>query len=443
LKIHFKDSNTHFRGAENYRRSGVVDAMRIPKDAFFAHEVMWNGWVDIEKHGTYICGHWNYEDTPKPADGDFKKDVMVVSTGEKAELFVNGKSQGFGERSAGFLFTFPNVRWESGVVEAVSYDESGKILSKSKKETAGKPDKITLKLMAAPDGFKADGNDLALVEVEVLDKAERRCPLNNALVSFALEGEGVWRGGIAKGKEGNYVLEKELPVECGINRVLIRSTQKAGKVKLTASALLDGQKKTATLEFSSAPFQEKDGLSPYISGERQPVYLARGETPKGEPFTLKRKTLEIVAATAGCNEEDVAKSYDDNELSEWKNDGRLSSGWIKYELARDVVINEIELKLTGWRMRSYPLEILVDDRLVWKGQTEKSLGYICLPIEPVRGRFVTVRLTGASEDKDAFGGIVEVAAPAAGELDLFKAKDGEKPRNELRIVEIDVHEVLK
>ena len=51
--IIFSDSNTHYRGAENYRRSGEVDAMRIAKDAFFAHMVMWNGWVDIEKHGSY------------------------------------------------------------------------------------------------------------------------------------------------------------------------------------------------------------------------------------------------------------------------------------------------------------------------------------------------------------------------------------------------------
>jgi len=41
LNIIFSESNTHCRGAENYRRSGEVDAMRIPKDAFFAHQVMW------------------------------------------------------------------------------------------------------------------------------------------------------------------------------------------------------------------------------------------------------------------------------------------------------------------------------------------------------------------------------------------------------------------
>lgn len=443
LKIHFHESNTHWRGAENYRRSGVVDAMRIPKDAFFAHEVMWNGWVDVEKHGTYICGHWNYEDAPKAAEVDFRKDVMVVSTGEKVELLVNGKSQGFGERSVGFLFTFPNIKWESGNVEAVSYDENGKVLSRNRKETAGSPDKVTLKLMTAPDGFKADGADLALVEVEVVDKDGHRCPLDNSMISFDLTGEGVWRGGIAQGKEGNYILEKALPVECGVNRVLIRSTKKAGKLKLTASALLGGEKKTASVEFGSTPFSEKDGLASYISGEHQPSNLSRGETPKGESFTMKRSAVEVVAATAGDNEADVAKSFDDNELSEWNNGGRLATGWVKYELERDALVNEVELKLTGWRMRSYPIQILVDDTKVFEGETPKSLGYIAILIPPTKGRFVTIRLIGQSEDKDAFGGIVEVAAQSAGELDLFKDPNASNQKGQLRIVEVEFYEAIK
>ena len=39
-KIVFSDTQTYGRGAENYRRSGVVDPLRIPKDGFFAHKVM-------------------------------------------------------------------------------------------------------------------------------------------------------------------------------------------------------------------------------------------------------------------------------------------------------------------------------------------------------------------------------------------------------------------
>ena len=57
-------------------------------------------------------------------------------------------------------------------------------------------------------------------------------------------------------------------------------------------------------------------------------------------------------------------------------------------------------------------------------------------------RMITVRLKGASKEGDAFGQIVEVAAPVANELDLFKAKNGDKANHELRIVEIEFKENL-
>ena len=92
VKIVFSDTNTHHRGESNYRTSGVTDAMRIPKDAFYAHQVMWSGWVDDEAARTYIIGHWNYPaGTVKP--------VYVVSTADEVELLLNGRSMGKGRRS--------------------------------------------------------------------------------------------------------------------------------------------------------------------------------------------------------------------------------------------------------------------------------------------------------------------------------------------------------
>ncbi|MBN2841972.1 MAG: hypothetical protein JXM68_02715, partial [Sedimentisphaerales bacterium] len=99
VNIVFSDTNTHFRGDENYRRSGEVDAMRIAKDGFFVHQVMWDGWVDIEQPRVYILGHWNYQ-------AGTVKDVYVCASSARVELLVNGKSQGFGSRSSDFLFTF-------------------------------------------------------------------------------------------------------------------------------------------------------------------------------------------------------------------------------------------------------------------------------------------------------------------------------------------------
>ncbi len=153
--------------------------------------------------------------------------------------------------------------------------------------------------------------------------------------------------------------------------------------------------------------------------------------------------MDIASATAGYDAEGAWRSYDDNELSEWKNDGRLQTAWVTYKLERKATISDICMKLTGWRLRSYPLEIYAGKKLVWSGETPRSLGYVHLkPQHPVPATELTIRLKGAGKDKDAFGGIVEVAEPAAGELDLFKAKNGGETKNELRIVEIELLERL-
>jgi len=391
---------------------------------------MWNGWVDNERHGTYICGHWNYE-------APLRKDVYVVSTGDSVELLVNGRSVGFGERSNGFMFTFKDIEYKSGVIEAVAYN-ARQITSRHRLETAGAPERIRLTALSAPDGFKADGADVAVIEVEVVDKEGRRCPLDNSMIDFKLEGEGVWLGGMAKGEEGNYVGKTALPVECGVNRVLVRSTRKAGKITISAVETMHAQSlqastppspqpttatslQPATITLQTIPFKTVNGLSTYISGDYQPSYLERGETPSGASFTVERRAIEIVATTAGANEHSARNAFDDNELSEWQNDGSLSTGWIKFELAHDAVVSQIEMKLTGWRSRSYPLQIFVDDTKVWQGATDKSLGYINIPFTPVRGRFIKIQLTGANAEQDAFGGIVEVAAASASALDLAAA----------------------
>ena len=217
VNIIFSDSNTHYRGEENYRRSGEVDAMRLPKDGFWAHQVMWDGWVDLEKFHTHIIGHWNY------APGT-TKDIYVVSGGDKVELFVNGVSKGFGAQSKRFLFTFKNITWEPGEIRAVTYNTKGMKLSEASHVTSGEPARVKLTLHTSPQGYYADGADFVLVDVEVVDAQGRRCPTSNAMIHFTLDGPAEWRGGLAQGPD-NYILSKDLPVECGVNRVIIRSLQ--------------------------------------------------------------------------------------------------------------------------------------------------------------------------------------------------------------------------
>ena len=110
-------------------------------------------------------------------------------------------------------------------------------------------------------------------------------------------------------------------------------------------------------------------------------------------------------------------------------------------MERDADISEIELKLTGWRMRSYPIQIFIDGKEVFNGETPKSLGYISIPVTPTRGRFIKIQLIGQSTDNDAFGGIVEITGKI--ELDLYKDPNAADAKGQLRIVEIDVYENVK
>ena len=423
VNIIFSDSNTHYRGAENYRRSGEVDAMRIPKDGFWAHQVMWDGWVDVEQPRAHIIGHWNY------APG-VKKNVSVVSSADEVELFLNGKSLGRGKPSSRFLFTFENVAWQPGVLRAVGSDEGGQKLCEAEKQTVDEAIAVRLTATTAANGFKADGADVALIEVEVVDAQGLRCPTNLNLIEFELSGPAEWRGGIAQGPD-NYILSKTLPVECGVNRVLVRSLPPAGKITVTAKS---AGLKPATVELESKLVAVADGLEKTFPADALPSYLQRGPTPATPSFKVTRVVVPVASATAGANGTNVMASYDDNEMTSWANDNKLATGWIAYELARPATLTEVTMKLSGWRQRRYPIRITVDGQEVYRGQTPLSLGYVTLPLKPVTGKTVKIELVDAAKVGDGFN-ITELANQANA-----STGDERQGKGTLSIVEIECYE---
>lgn len=398
VNIIFSDTNTHHRGAENYRRSGEVDAMRIPKDGFYAHQVMWDGWVDPERPGLHIIGHWNYR------AGD-KKNVYVVSTAESVELIVNDKSLGKGQKRHGFLFTFPDVAFVPGSVRAVGYDQGGQEICRGEHRTAGEPAALRLKSMISPNGWRADGADLALVEVEVVDTNGQRCPIALNLVEFEVTGPAEWRGGLAQGPN-NYVLAKALPVECGVNRVLLRSTTTAGEIVVHArsAGLKDAQ---VSLVTKNVPTTK--GLSDLPAA--LPSYLDRGPTPATPSFKVSRIALPFTAVKAGSNSAEAKSSYDDNEMTEWKSDNQISQAWIEYDFGRQATPHELTLKLTGWRQRGYPIRVTLDGQEVFKGVTPRSLGYVTLPLTRKTGQHLRIELLDRSAAQDSYR-LIEVERQA-------------------------------
>lgn len=459
-KIVFSETNTHYRGEANYRTSGVVDAMRIPKDAFYAHQVMWNGWVTPEKDGSHVIGHWNYAlGTVKP--------VYVVSTGDSVELKLNGKSLGFGKNSFKYLYTFNDVAYQPGRLEAVSY-RGGKEVSRCNVETAGQPDHLKVSVIQNPLGFKADGADMALVQFEVVDAEGRRCPLDNRMVNFNLSGEGEWLGGIARpagprgidgippvineanGKAGmldgpattstfdNYIRALSLPVECGVNRVLVRSTTTPGNIRL--NIVPDGLN-AVNIDLKTNAIDNNGGLSSYNPSMLLPVRLERGETPLTPSYKELYVTPEIKGIKVGSNPETATKAFDDNELSEWKSDGKQQNAWAIFTFAKKARIDEVAIKLTGWRNLVYPLAIYVGNKKVWEGYTYATLGYVHITIDkPVLGNQITIKMLGPSQNSNKFGDIKELAGGATGELDRTIVGKG---KTELRIVEVDFLSKIK
>jgi beta-galactosidase len=427
VNIVFSETNTHHRGAENYRRSGEVDAMRIIKQNYYANQVMWDGWVDVERPRIHIVGHWNYET-------GVKKDIYVVSSADKVELKVNGKVIGYGTQSHRFLFTFNAVTWQPGSIQATGYNGQGKIICTAQLHTAGKPDAIRLTQIRSPNGFVADGHDLALFEAEVVDAKGNRCPTAMDTVQFTLDGPAEWRGGMAQGP-GNYILATTLPVECGVNRVLIRSTTQPGNITLSATA---HRLKPAVITLQSKAYITTGGLSNLLPGDALPGYLQRGPTPATPAYRVTRKPVNIIRATAGAHTDSVSGSFDDNELSDWVNDGQLSTAWVEYELESAAAISEVCIKLNNFRSRVYPLVITVDGKEVFAGTTERSLGYYTVHCKPQRGKKIKIKLAGAAENREG-NTIAEVSGK---KLDDGVVRNDAGAKGTLSIIEVEFYERL-
>jgi hypothetical protein len=144
----------------------------------------------------------------------------------------------------------------------------------------------------------------------------------------------------------------------------------------------------------------------------------------------------VAGAAAGANAERAAASFDDNEMTEWASDGETANGWVRYDFGRPAAVGEVALKLRGWRTQSYPVRVLVDDRVVFEGSTPRSLGYVTLSFPPVVGRSLKVELTGSGSNRDEFGQIVEI--PGTPDPQSAAGRGGAK--GTLGILEIEIYE---
>lgn len=211
---------------------GIVDLCGFPKDRFYLYQSRWRPELPM----AHILPHWNWPErigkvTP----------VHVYTSGDEAELFLNGKS--LGRKKKGkyeYRLRWDDVVYQPGELKVVAY-KNGKKWADDLKKTTRKAKKLALS--ADHSEILADGKDLSFVTVRIADSKGATVPRTHNSVKYTLTGPGEI---IAVGNGDPTNLESFQATERkafnGLALVVIRSEKgKSGEIKLQAES--EGLKK--------------------------------------------------------------------------------------------------------------------------------------------------------------------------------------------------------
>ncbi|SDD02526.1 beta-galactosidase [Massilia sp. PDC64] len=157
--------------------SGIVDLAGFPKDRYWLYQSRWRPDLPM----VHVLPHWTW-----PERVGQVTPVHVFTSGDEAELFVNGKSQGRRKKApTTYRLRWDDVKYEPGEITVVAY-RNGKEWAKETVKTAGAP--AALQAQADRTALASDGRDLAFVTVRIVDKDGLPAPRANDRVRFTVEG---------------------------------------------------------------------------------------------------------------------------------------------------------------------------------------------------------------------------------------------------------------
>ena len=241
---------------------GLMDVFRQPKYSYYMFMAQRPAVKNDRNAGSGPMVYIAHEMTPFSG-----KDVTVYSNCDEVRLTFNkgGKTYTYkkDKNRPGMpspVITFPDV-YDFMVDKAFSRTQKqddvyllaeglidGKVVATHKVVPARRPEKILLWMDNEGTDLKADGSDFVTVVAAVADKNGNIKRLNNYNIRFSIEGEGRLLGGPG-------VLANPVPVKWGTAPVLVQSTLKPDKIRITASVLFEGSQMpiSGELEFESKP----------------------------------------------------------------------------------------------------------------------------------------------------------------------------------------------
>ncbi len=159
--------------------SGIIDLAGFPKDRYYLYQSRWRPDLPL----AHLLPHWTWpervgEVTP----------VHLFTSGDEAELFVNGKSQGRKKKAPyEYRLRWDYVVYEPGEISVVAYKD-GKEWARDTVKTAQQA--ATLEAKADRNAIAADGQDLSFITVRVTDANGVTAPRADQRIRFTVEGDG-------------------------------------------------------------------------------------------------------------------------------------------------------------------------------------------------------------------------------------------------------------
>ncbi len=159
--------------------SGIIDLAGFPKDRYWLYQSRWRPDLPM----AHLLPHWTW-----PGREGQLTPVHVFTSGDEAELFVNGVSQGRRHKAAGeYRLRWDAVQYQPGELRVQAY-KAGRPWASDRVETAGAA--TALQAGAERDTLANDGRDLAFIAIEVRDADGVRVPQAANRLRVRVDGPG-------------------------------------------------------------------------------------------------------------------------------------------------------------------------------------------------------------------------------------------------------------
>ena len=196
---------------------GILDLAGFPKDRYYLYQAHWRPDFPM----AHILPHWTW-----PERVGQVTPVHVFTSGDEAEIFLNGQSLGRKKKEKfQYRMVWEDVIYQPGSLTVKTW-KNGKPWAEGERSTTG----LASKLLVTADRpeIEADGKDLSYVTITITDEKKRLVPGSMNRLKFKVTGEAEIAG-ICNGDPTSLesMQGDTLPAFNGLCQVILRG--KSGK----------------------------------------------------------------------------------------------------------------------------------------------------------------------------------------------------------------------